>query len=221
MRLILIRHGQTASNIGRHLDTGVPGAPLTELGHEQAAALPATLDGEKIDAIYASNLLRTQQTAAPLARSRGLEIQIRPGLREISAGDLEMANDENSIQTYLKVVMDWADGATHAVMPGTDRTGAQVLHDFDEVVEEILAMGVENAVAVSHGAIIRAWVGSRAINLEPGFTAHTPVSNTGVVVLEHIEDHWAVVRWQEQALGGLELNAKGADGAVGQTQNAQ
>lgn len=92
MRIILIRHGQTASNIGRYLDTAEPGAPLTVLGQEQAQALPAALEDERIDAIYASTLMRTQQTAQPLAQARGLEIQVRVGLREISAGDLEMAN---------------------------------------------------------------------------------------------------------------------------------
>ena len=32
MRLILVRHGQTPSNIERLLDTGAPGPGLTELG---------------------------------------------------------------------------------------------------------------------------------------------------------------------------------------------
>ena len=36
MRLILIRHGQTHSNVAHALDTTVPGADLTDLGREQA-----------------------------------------------------------------------------------------------------------------------------------------------------------------------------------------
>jgi Phosphotransferase enzyme family len=39
MRLLLVRHAQTASNVGRALDTAIPGAALTGLGHEQAARL--------------------------------------------------------------------------------------------------------------------------------------------------------------------------------------
>ena len=220
MRLILIRHGQTASNIGRHLDTGAPGAPLTELGQEQARALPEALEGQRIDGIFSSNLLRTQQTAAPLAQARGLSIQIRAGLQEIPAGDLEMANDEESIQSYLGVVMEWAAGNEQGKMPGTACTGAMVLGKFDQVVDEILGQGLEAAALVSHGAIIRAWVGSRAVNLEPGFTARTPVSNTGVVVLEQRAGRWVVVQWQEQALGGRELDDRGDDGAAAQAQTA-
>ena len=43
MRLLLIRHGQTPSNLKFLLDTAVPGAALTELGERQAAALPEAL----------------------------------------------------------------------------------------------------------------------------------------------------------------------------------
>lgn len=34
--LILLRHGQTTSNVDHKLDTLLPGAELTELGQEQA-----------------------------------------------------------------------------------------------------------------------------------------------------------------------------------------
>ena len=66
MRLILVRHGQTSANVAVLLDTAHPGADLTDLGRAQAAALPTTFDGVPIDALYASTLVRAQQTAAPL-----------------------------------------------------------------------------------------------------------------------------------------------------------
>ncbi|POC80683.1 histidine phosphatase family protein, partial [Vibrio vulnificus] len=43
MRLILIRHGQTESNVHRLLDTAMPGPGLTELGQQQAAGLVSAL----------------------------------------------------------------------------------------------------------------------------------------------------------------------------------
>ena len=39
MRLILIRHGETQSNVDRLLDTAHPGAPLTATGLQQAHAV--------------------------------------------------------------------------------------------------------------------------------------------------------------------------------------
>ena len=58
MRLLLIRHGQTSSNVGQHLDTAEPGADLTPLGRKQAAAIPQALEHERIDLIVVSNLVR-------------------------------------------------------------------------------------------------------------------------------------------------------------------
>ncbi len=59
MRLILIRHGQTPSNVAFLLDTAVPGPGLTDLGEKQAAALPHTLADVDIDLLYVSTLTRT------------------------------------------------------------------------------------------------------------------------------------------------------------------
>lgn len=214
MRLILIRHGQTTSNTGRHLDTAEPGASLTDLGREQAQALPAALAGANIEAIYASTPRRTQQTAAPLAVALGLEVNVRAGLREISAGDLEMANDEASIETYLSVTLGWADGVLETMVTGAGEDGMAVLGRFDDVVSEVVASGIGTAVLVTHGAMIRAWAGARCGNLPEGFATLNAVSNTGVVVVEGTPGNWRAESWQEQALGGPGLADAAADGAA-------
>ena len=71
MRLLLVRHGQTAANVRGELDTAIPGPGLTRLGRRQAKAIPTELADEAIDGIYSSALIRTQETAQPLATSRG------------------------------------------------------------------------------------------------------------------------------------------------------
>ncbi len=68
MRLLLVRHGQTAANVRGELDTAPPGPGLTRLGRRQAKAIPGELAAESIDGIYSSALIRTQETAH---RSRG------------------------------------------------------------------------------------------------------------------------------------------------------
>ena len=57
MRLILIRHGQTNSNVDGLIDTDEPGTGLTGLGFVQAAALPDSLGGESIDVLYTLSLI--------------------------------------------------------------------------------------------------------------------------------------------------------------------
>lgn len=214
MRLILVRHGQTASNIGHHLDTAEPGPGLTELGHEQARALPESLGDQGIELVLASTLVRTQQTAAPLAGHLGLEVGTRRGLREIWAGDLEMRNDEESIRTYLSTALGWAAGELQRRMPGSDENGYDVLGRFDEVVEEVAASGAEVAALVSHGAIIRTWTAARAENTTVDFAARNVVSNTGAVILTGEPGRWNVEYWQELALGGHSVEDAGADGAA-------
>ena len=104
MRLILVRHGRTPSNVGFLLDTAEPGADLDEDGLEQAAALVERLSHHEIGAVYVSNLVRTQQTARPVAQARGLELQVLPELREISAGDDELSPDATR---YIGTLIAW------------------------------------------------------------------------------------------------------------------
>ncbi|MES3663316.1 histidine phosphatase family protein [Mycobacterium intracellulare] len=83
----LVRHGQSVANAARVIDTAVPGAALTALGQQQAQDVANVLAAKgPVAAIFASQLIRTQQTAAPLAAALGMNVQVLPGLNEIDAG---------------------------------------------------------------------------------------------------------------------------------------
>ncbi|MGW5772402.1 histidine phosphatase family protein [Streptomyces longwoodensis] len=196
MRLLLVRHGQTPTNVNYLLDTGVPGPGLTDLGRRQAAALPQALAGEDIAALYASTLVRTQLTAAPLAAARGLEVLVRDGLREVSAGDMEMLPGLGEAgERYMRTVFAWADGDTDLRMPGGE-TGTEFLARYDAVVAEAAASGAGTVAMVSHGAAIRAWAAARAHNVDVPFAAEHRLENTGVVVLEGTPgDGWKALTW--------------------------
>ncbi|MFD8302796.1 histidine phosphatase family protein [Streptomyces sp. NPDC059690] len=196
MRLLLIRHGQTPSNVEALLDTAVPGAALTALGERQAAALPEALADEDIEALYVSTLVRTQLTAAPLAAVRGIEPLVRDGIREVSAGDLEMLpGDSEHGLLYMKTVFAWAAGETELRMPGGE-SGTEALARYDAVVAEAAASGVGTVAMVSHGAAIRMWTAARADNVDVPFASAHPLQNTGVVILEGSpEDGWKALSW--------------------------
>ncbi|MBC2903094.1 histidine phosphatase family protein [Streptomyces cupreus] len=184
MRLLLVRHGQTPTNVDYLLDTAVPGPGLTELGEAQAVALPEALTGEDIEALYVSTLLRTQLTAAPLAATRGLEVIVRDGIREISAGDLEMLpGDTEQGELYMRTAFAWAAGDTDLRMPGGE-SGAEFLGRYDAVIAEAAQSGLGTVAMVSHGAAIRTWTAARADNVDIAFAAAHRLDNTGVVVLE-------------------------------------
>ncbi|HIW92676.1 MAG TPA: histidine phosphatase family protein [Candidatus Corynebacterium avicola] len=71
-RLLLIRHGQTTSNVRQALDTALPGAALTDLGWSQAFTAGEMLAGEQDESasplsLVSSQALRARQTAAGIA----------------------------------------------------------------------------------------------------------------------------------------------------------
>lgn len=207
MRLILIRHGQTPNNVRGVLDTAVPGPGLTPLGELQAAAIPDALAGQTIGALCISNLTRTALTAAPLAAARNLEPVVWDGLREISAGDLEMKGDRASIEAYLHAVKSWLTGDLAVRMPGAD-TGFDVLARFDAVVEEA-AVNHQNVAMVSHGAMIRFWAGHRGVNIDWADPKYHDLSNTGIVILDgeptgsSAPGGWRIQSWHGEPAGGL------------------
>lgn len=201
MRLLLIRHGETPTNVGYLLDTAVPGPGLTALGERQAAALPAALAGEDIGAVFASTLVRTQLTAAPLAAAHGLDVLVRDGIREISAGDLEMLpGDSEGARLYMTTVFAWADGETGLRIPGGE-SGEEALARYDAVVAEAAALGTGTVALVSHGAAIRMWTAARAANVDVPFAAAHPLRNTGVVALEGSPAAgWKALTWAGEAV---------------------
>ncbi len=84
--LLFIRHGNT-DYAGNRLVGWMPGIFLNESGQAQAQRLAERLANAGINAVYSSPLERTIETAEPLARRLGLEIQTSPDLGEIRFGD--------------------------------------------------------------------------------------------------------------------------------------
>ncbi|QHC57991.1 histidine phosphatase family protein [Rathayibacter sp. VKM Ac-2760] len=214
MRLLLIRHGQTPSNVDGILDTRIPGPGLTELGRSQAAALPTTLADEPIGALFVSTMRRTHETAAPLAAALGLEPVERAGIREIAAGDLEMRGDEAAVEEYMGTVFRWAGGATAERLAGGE-TGDEFAARYDAVVAEAEATGHDVVALVSHGAAIRCWAGLRSLDLDADFIAEHLLDNTGVVVLEGSGAKWSLVSWEGEPVSGIGVAAP--SGPAGET----
>jgi broad specificity phosphatase PhoE len=206
MHLLLLRHGQTQSNVIGALDTAVPGAPLTELGERQAAAVPGAL--QAIDSVTVSTLLRTQQTAAPLAAARGFTPAVLDGLKEIQAGDLEMKTDHESQGQYNATAYAWALGDLDLRMPGGE-TGHEFFRRYDDA---IASLSGEIALVVSHGAAIRTWVAARCDNTSGTFAGDHQLANTALVTLRSTRRGWHLVDWGDAPIGGADLaDARAAD----------
>jgi broad specificity phosphatase PhoE len=83
--LYLIRHGHTARNALDEVHGRIDD-DLDEEGQLQADALGALFAAVTLDAVYASPLRRSVQTAAPIARASGLDVGIDDGLLDRDYG---------------------------------------------------------------------------------------------------------------------------------------
>lgn len=200
MKLLLIRHGETASNVVQALDTAAPGAPLNEVGVAQAEQLAQELAAQDLEAVYSSPLIRARMTATPMAIARGMEVAEFAGLSEISAGELEMRTDLEAQLAYRDVFFKWLQGDMQAMVPGGEN-GRMALDRFSAVIEHAAAEGVESLAVVSHGAMLMTWLASRKSNFDLSLLGRSPMRNTGVAVLESGRaDSWIVQSWQGQTL---------------------
>lgn len=197
-----MRHGQTHGNVAGALDTGMPGLDLTDLGRAQAEAAARVLDGNGIEQVYVSKLVRTHQTAAPLAGVRRIDPVELAGVHEITAGAYEMATDHDSVKGYMSTVHSWVRGELSVRMPGGE-TGTEFLERYDADVEQVVESGAGALLLVSHGAAIRTWVASRVADANGRPEAVQPLHNTAVITLEgHPRTGWKLVDWHADPIGG-------------------
>jgi probable phosphomutase (TIGR03848 family) len=85
--VLLVRHGQTPTT-GKLLPGRAPGLHLAPEGSEQAEQVAKRLSAlPKVDAIYASPLERTRQTAAPIGKALQQRVRIDKGLLECDFGE--------------------------------------------------------------------------------------------------------------------------------------
>ncbi len=202
MRLILVRHGETPANVAGSLDTALPGPGLTEVGQQQAAAVPAALADQRIDGIFVSRAVRTHETAAPLVAALGLTPTVLDGAHEVQAGELEKKTDADSVRTYLTTMAEWTRGNLDLRVPGGE-SGAEALARFDDSVRVIEDTSADTAVLFSHGAMIRLWASARCANVRDGGFHQEPLPNTGIVVLQGSSaEGWTALSWLDQALAG-------------------
>jgi probable phosphoglycerate mutase len=157
MELLLVRHGQSEAYVD-----GVPFAlvdgqgdpPLSQLGQEQARLVGARLSAEKIDAIYATTLCRTAQTAAPLASAAGLEVEIEPGLREVYLGEWEGGLFRKMVAQNHEIAQRMSAEERWDVIPGAEPS-EQLADRVRTAIEKMAARHPGQRVAAfTHGGVI-------------------------------------------------------------------
>jgi probable phosphoglycerate mutase len=151
-RLVLVRHGETASNRERRFQ-GYD-VPLSAIGREQAARVAARLtDAGPVDALYTSDLARAAETAAVVAVRGRRRPVIDRALRELDVGDLKGRLHREFEQEYPGGYEGWIAGGGSPRLPGP---AGESLDDLVAravpVLERLLAGHPgERVIVVSHG----------------------------------------------------------------------
>ena len=202
--LTFVRHAESQANADGIINTQVPGPDITVLGRQQAEDVAALLAGNGYDGIYASDMVRTQQTAAPLAAILGEQVTVLPGLHEISAGIYEGSSEDSGLGRlgYALPPVAWTLGARFVPIPGsTDPDGNAFEARTNDAVQTIYDSGNTNAVAFSHGATIMFWTMMNVDNPDLGLLLSHQLDNTGVVVVKgNPDDGWTLVSWDGVAV---------------------
>lgn len=84
----MIRHAEAEGNIYRRAHGHYNGL-VTLKGHKQIELLKERFAGERVDAVYSSDLSRAVTTAAAIAGPRNMQISTRRELREVDMGSWE------------------------------------------------------------------------------------------------------------------------------------
>lgn len=156
-RLLLIRHGETDSNVeGR--TQGARDVPLNSLGRRQAQALATKLSGAELTAVYASTSSRALDTATPIAAAHGIAVAPDARYAELDQGDLDGLTGKELREQHAEFLERWRHEDPAALrMPGGETLGEVQTRMVDATVEAVAAVGEDAAIAiVSHNLALRA-----------------------------------------------------------------
>ena len=161
--LHLVRHGEASAGWGADADPG-----LSELGHQQAAAMAASFPDQALP-IITSPLRRARETARALEQRWNTAALVEPGVGELPSPTDDLAERRAWLEESLS--KDW------------EALGPRYTSWRTMVVQLLLGLR-EDTVVVSHyvliNAVLGAATGSEAIIVQP-------IANAAVVRVSH--DH--------------------------------
>ena len=150
-QIITIQHTQS-----QHHVNGMVGSwtdwHLTERGREQAERIARRLMPHLADrqwTLYSSDLLRAQETAAPLAQLLGTEMRLRPELRERNLGPA-VGKSVQWLRENLEMQERTVDDRLFREAESRRDAWKRLAPFFREIMEG----GEENIILVSHGDLL-------------------------------------------------------------------
>lgn len=157
--LYLVRHGETEWNV-KHITQGQSESSLTELGIKQAKDVANEFKDIRFDAIFSSDLSRTERTAEIIKLDRDIIIQTSELLRERFFGKFEKKHSDeikNTLKEKLAIRESLTDEESWNHRLDDDiETDEEIVTRFLVKLREIsVAYLGKTVLVVSHGGPIR------------------------------------------------------------------
>ena len=92
--------------------------PLNERGRAQAQRVSETLRGQRLGALYASDLRRAAETAEAIGRATGLVVRYDRRLREIHQGEWQGLLVTEIERRYPDLFRRWQEAPLTVTLPG-------------------------------------------------------------------------------------------------------
>lgn len=197
MRLILVRHGETAWNAERRYQ-GYHPIPLNERGRQQAARAGVRLKQRAAVALYASDITRAWETATIIGQATGLVPQALLDLREINDGAWAGLTPDELLVRFPEHMAEMRYAPDTTVRLGGEsyaQLQLRTVRAFEHLVDQHRGQTV---IGVSHGGAIRALV----CHLLAAPLAHFGrlwIDNGGLVEIVAHGDDWRVLRLNDTA----------------------
>ena len=192
LRLLLLRHGETAWNRERRYQ-GWTDTPLSAEGLVQAEAAARELKEHVFAAVYASPLRRARDTAVAIAAPHGLAVETDSAFMELGFGQWEGLTLDEARAGFPALYDGWAK-TPHLVSPPGGESLVQARERVLAGLERLRA-GHPNAVVclVAHGIPVRILILEvLGLGLERIWSLHS--APTGISELEFRDDWTALHR---------------------------
>ncbi len=192
LRLLLLRHGETAWNRERRYQ-GWTDTPLSAEGLLQAEAAARELKEHTFAAVYASPLQRARDTAAAIAAPHDLPVETDPAFKELGFGQWEGLTLDEARARDAAVYDGWAN-TPHLVSPPEGESLVQARLRVLAGLERLRAGHPDKVVClVAHGIPVRILIlEALGLGLDRIWSLHS--APTGISELEFRDDWTALHR---------------------------
>lgn len=179
MRIFFTRHGESQANVEQIISNRTLPHGLTERGRAQSTALAEQLLDKNIVTIYASPIMRAQETAQIVAERLRVPVSTTAALAEFDCGIMEGRGDAEAWTAHHAVVGAWAAGNYHERI-----AEGECFHDmqarFVPFVESLVAQHGESdsdVLLVAHGSLLYHMLPLVLHNIDRSFVTQRPLRN--------------------------------------------